>query len=72
MRVVIVSRPSGTEDVVRVYAEAATQVSKKFRCLIVISKLYFHRTQERADNLAIQVGLKVYEMAGGIGDLPKL
>ena len=42
------SRPSGTEDVVRVYAEADTQ--------------------ENADQLAYEVGLKVHEMAGGVGD----
>ncbi|ESO82826.1 hypothetical protein LOTGIDRAFT_229832 [Lottia gigantea] len=43
-------RPSGTEDVVRVYAEADTQ--------------------ENTDKLAKAVGLKVYELAGGIGDKP--
>lgn len=45
-------RPSGTEDVVRVYAEAATQ--------------------ESADHLAVQVGVKVHQMADGIGDIPSL
>ncbi|KRT83634.1 hypothetical protein AMK59_4767 [Oryctes borbonicus] len=45
-------RPSGTEDIVRVYAEAATR--------------------EEADMLAAEVGQKVYEMAGGIGDRPEI
>ncbi|XP_044266690.1 phosphoacetylglucosamine mutase [Tribolium madens] len=45
-------RPSGTEDIVRVYAEAATR--------------------EQADELALQVAKKVYEMAGGAGDSPQL
>jgi hypothetical protein len=40
-------RPSGTEDVVRVYAEAATQAE--------------------ADQLAYEVGLHIYELAGGVG-----
>ncbi|XP_050398269.1 phosphoacetylglucosamine mutase [Patella vulgata] len=43
-------RPSGTEDVVRVYAEADTQVN--------------------VDKLAKEVGNKVYDLAGGIGDRP--
>jgi phosphomannomutase len=47
-RVVLLSRPSGTEDVVRVYAEASTQ--------------------DDADQLAYEVGLKVHELAGGFGD----
>ncbi|KAI4882999.1 hypothetical protein NFI96_015796 [Prochilodus magdalenae] len=45
-------RPSGTEDVVRVYAEADTQ--------------------ESADNLAHEVSLAVYRLAGGVGEEPKL
>ncbi|KAL8186148.1 UNVERIFIED_CONTAM: Phosphoglucomutase-3 [Gekko kuhli] len=44
-------RPSGTEDVVRVYAEADTQ--------------------ENADNLAYEVSLAVYHLAGGVGEEPK-
>ncbi|XP_048351247.1 phosphoacetylglucosamine mutase [Sphaerodactylus townsendi] len=44
-------RPSGTEDVVRVYAEADTQ--------------------ENADNLAHEVSLAVYHLAGGVGEEPK-
>ncbi|XP_072528813.1 phosphoacetylglucosamine mutase [Salminus brasiliensis] len=44
-------RPSGTEDVVRVYAEA--------------------NTQESADDLAHEVCLAVYRLAGGVGDVPK-
>lgn len=44
-------RPSGTEDVVRIYAEADTQLN--------------------ADVLAYEVGLLAYNMAGGVGDLPK-
>ncbi|XP_060608956.2 phosphoacetylglucosamine mutase [Anolis sagrei] len=44
-------RPSGTEDVVRVYAEADTQ--------------------EHADNLAHEVSLVVYHLAGGVGEPPK-
>ncbi|KAI3364382.1 hypothetical protein L3Q82_011182, partial [Scortum barcoo] len=44
-------RPSGTEDVVRVYAEA--------------------ETQESADDLAHEVSLAVYRLAGGVGDEPK-
>ncbi|XP_071089934.1 phosphoacetylglucosamine mutase-like [Haliotis cracherodii] len=43
-------RPSGTEDVVRVYSEADTR--------------------ESADSLAYEVGLKVYELAVGVGDKP--
>ncbi|XP_037698872.1 phosphoacetylglucosamine mutase isoform X1 [Choloepus didactylus] len=43
-------RPSGTEDVVRVYAEADSQ--------------------ENADNLAHEVSLAVYRLAGGIGERP--
>ncbi len=45
-------RPSGTEDVVRVYAEAATR--------------------KEADALAVEVGRKVHQMAGGVGEEPKL
>lgn len=45
-------RPSGTEDVVRVYAES--------------------NSQENTDRLAVEVGLKVYELAGGVGDKPSL
>lgn len=45
-------RPSGTEDVVRVYAEAAT-------------------TKE-VNALAAEVALKVYELAGGVGDKPEV
>ena len=44
--------PSGTEDVVRVYAEADSQAN--------------------ADQLAHQVSIKVYELAGGVGSLPQL
>ncbi|CAG5115407.1 unnamed protein product, partial [Candidula unifasciata] len=43
-------RPSGTEDVVRVYAEADTQAN--------------------ADKLGYEVGLLVYNLAGGTGDKP--
>ena len=46
------SRPSGTEDVVRVYAESDTQSS--------------------TDRLAYEVGVKVHEMAGGVGDPVKM
>lgn len=45
-------RPSGTEDIIRVYAEASTQ--------------------DAANKLAYEVGMKVYELAGGIGEKPKL
>ncbi|XP_077501822.1 phosphoglucomutase 3-like protein nst [Amblyomma americanum] len=45
-------RPSGTEDIVRVYAEASSQ--------------------DAANKLAYEVGMKVYELAGGIGEKPKL
>ncbi|KAM7284735.1 hypothetical protein ISCGN_001829 [Ixodes scapularis] len=45
-------RPSGTEDIVRVYAEASTQ--------------------DAANKLAYEVGVKVYELAGGVGDKPKV
>eukprot|EP00041_Stephanoeca_diplocostata_P012748 m.214191 g.214191 ORF g.214191 m.214191 type:complete len:550 (+) comp19071_c0_seq3:126-1775(+) len=45
-------RPSGTEDVVRVYAEAATQA--------------------QADELAQNVCMKVFELAGGVGDAPQM
>uniref|UniRef100_A0A5F8H606 Phosphoacetylglucosamine mutase n=1 Tax=Monodelphis domestica TaxID=13616 RepID=A0A5F8H606_MONDO len=44
-------RPSGTEDVVRVYAEADSQ--------------------ENADNLAHEVSLAVFQLAGGVGEGPK-
>lgn len=44
-------RPSGTEDVVRVYAEAETRAE--------------------ADELAHKVAMKVYELAQGVGPLPK-
>ncbi|XP_060061420.1 phosphoacetylglucosamine mutase isoform X2 [Erinaceus europaeus] len=44
-------RPSGTEDVVRVYAEADSQ--------------------ESADSLAHEVGLAVFQLAGGIGEVPR-
>ncbi|CAH1783957.1 unnamed protein product, partial [Owenia fusiformis] len=43
-------RPSGTEDVVRVYAESDTR--------------------QNADMLAHEVSVKVYELAGGVGDAP--
>ena len=45
-------RPSGTEDVVRVYAESDTQ--------------------SNTDRLAYEVGVKVHEMAGGVGDPVKM
>ena len=45
-------RPSGTEDVVRVYAESDTQAN--------------------TDQLAYEVGVKVHEMAGGVGDPVKM
>ncbi|XP_051853287.1 phosphoacetylglucosamine mutase [Antechinus flavipes] len=45
-------RPSGTEDVVRVYAEADSQ--------------------ENADKLATEVSLAVFQLAGGVGERPKL
>ncbi|KAG5888570.1 hypothetical protein JTB14_029867 [Gonioctena quinquepunctata] len=45
-------RASGTEDIVRVYAEAATR--------------------KEADKLAAEVALKVYELAGGIGNVPEI
>eukprot|EP00118_Oscarella_pearsei_P005109 m.22900 g.22900 ORF g.22900 m.22900 type:complete len:195 (+) comp28419_c0_seq8:1-585(+) len=44
-------RPSGTEDIVRVYAEA--------------------ETQEITDWLAREIEIKVYDLAGGIGNRPK-
>ncbi|KAK0055316.1 phosphoacetylglucosamine mutase [Biomphalaria pfeifferi] len=46
------ARPSGTEDVVRVYAEADTQAN--------------------ADKLACEVGLRVYNLARGIGEKPSV
>jgi phosphoacetylglucosamine mutase len=45
-------RPSGTEDVVRVYSESDSQTN--------------------ADQLAYEVGVKVHEMAGGVGDPVKM
>ncbi|XP_050535515.1 phosphoacetylglucosamine mutase isoform X2 [Daktulosphaira vitifoliae] len=45
-------RPSGTEDVVRIYAEADTQAN--------------------ADRLATEVASIVYNIAGGVGELPLL
>ena len=47
-----ICRPSGTEDVVRVYAESDTQAN--------------------TDQLAYEVGVKVHEMAGGVGDPVKM
>jgi len=44
-------RPSGTEDVVRVYAEAESQL--------------------KADQLAHEVAVKVYQLAHGVGAVPK-
>ena len=49
--VVWFSRPSGTEDVVRVYAEAESQL--------------------KADQLAHEVAVKVYQLAHGVGAVPK-
>ena len=49
---IVFSRPSGTEDVVRIYAEADSQAN--------------------ADQLAHRVALKVYELANGVGPLPKM
>lgn len=43
-------RPSGTEDVVRVYAEA--------------------QTQKIADSLAREVAIQVFQLGGGIGEMP--
>lgn len=43
-------RASGTEDIVRIYAEASTQ--------------------ENCDKLAAEVALKVFELAGGVGNAP--
>lgn len=48
--IIFLCRPSGTEDVVRVYAEADTQ--------------------ENCDKLARNVVKTVFEMAGGVGQLP--
>lgn len=45
-------RPSGTEDVVRVYAEAATI--------------------NEVNSLAAEISLKVYELAGGVGEKPEV
>ncbi|KAJ8966110.1 hypothetical protein NQ317_011015 [Molorchus minor] len=45
-------RPSGTEDIVRVYAEAATR--------------------KDADKLAAEVALKVFQLAGGVGNPPEV
>ena len=47
-----ICRPSGTEDVVRVYAESDTQ--------------------SNTDQLAYEVGVKIHEMAGGVGDPVKM
>ncbi|XP_045660376.1 phosphoacetylglucosamine mutase isoform X1 [Ursus americanus] len=44
-------RPSGTEDIVRVYAEADSQ--------------------ENADSLARAVSLAVFQLAGGVGEMPQ-
>ncbi|XP_055965718.1 phosphoacetylglucosamine mutase [Sorex fumeus] len=44
-------RPSGTEDVVRIYAEADSQ--------------------ESVDSLAHEVSLAVFQLAGGIGEIPQ-
>ena len=43
-------RPSGTEDAVRIYAEA--------------------KTQEAADELAVEVAMTLYDHAGGVGGRP--
>lgn len=76
-------RPSGTEDVVRVYAEADTQVSshrlslRTRSCSYASAPRYIHVSssrvvfQESADALAHEVSLAVYRLAGGVGDEPK-
>ena len=63
-------RPSGTEDVVRVYAEAATAVSAVFFCCLCVLLLIRHRQQEACNDLAYRVSCVVYDMAGGVGDKP--
>lgn len=74
-------RPSGTEDVVRVYAEAETQVSfswlsfRTFFSPLVLNSLTHTDVlfvfQESADALAYEVSVAVYRFAGGVGDEPK-
>ncbi len=70
-------RPSGTEDVVRVYAESDTQVRRSIRdnlmqlqILNVANCETSMVLQEHADALAYEVAGKVHELAGGVGDLP--
>lgn len=64
-------RPSGTEDIVRVYAECSNQVVSYnfFNNLMVFMQdiLLF----QDADNLAYEVGILVYKMAGGVGTVLK-
>lgn len=76
-------RPSGTEDVVRVYAEADTQVHTP--CVLhphchtnSVPESEVHgyaivcfRVQESVDDLAHQASLAVYRLAGGVGEEPK-
>lgn len=64
-------RPSGTEDVVRIYAEAAT------REVIFLTTdrteeifLTFSSLNKDTDKLAFEVSLITYRLAGGIGKEP--
>ncbi|GBP55505.1 Phosphoacetylglucosamine mutase [Eumeta japonica] len=54
-------RPSGTEDILRIYAEADTQKFSLF-CMKLLN----------ADKLATEVALAAYELAGGVGARPEV
>lgn len=59
----------------RVYAEAETQVgiSRSSVCIIQLNLFACQCVvfpQGLADSLAVQVGRKVFELAGGIGEPP--
>lgn len=68
-------RPSGTEDVVRVYAEAAR---KEVRPTITTNSglnLIFSKISSRlqdTESLAAEVAALVHKLAGGIGPVPQL
>lgn len=74
-------RPSGTEDIVRVYAEAASkEVSIHFNAQFEIKSkvfwfdflLFFLSYSQDVDHLAAEVSQLVYRFAGGIGPEPQL
>lgn len=71
-------RPSGTEDIVRVYAEAASkEVCIQFRFknrnhLMNAIEIWSLFSFQDTDKLAAEVSQLVYRLAGGIGPEPQL